>query len=188
MSFPAHGPRYDQTFPTLTTREIDRLRRFGTLRKYAAGEKLFETGQPGPGMFVVLSGTVAITGRDGLGHVTPVVEQGAGQFLAEIGQLSNRAALVDATAEDDVETLLIPPEGVRSLLVAEADLGERIMRAFILRRANLIQAGASGGPDADWRCNVLGRHPAAGLPQPKRLSLSSARSRQRPRSQRADRP
>jgi thioredoxin reductase (NADPH) len=145
MSFPAHGPRYDQTFPTLTASEIERLRRFGTLRKYAAGEKLFETGQPGPGMFVVLSGTVAITGRDGLGHVTPVVEQGAGQFLAEIGQLSNRAALVDATAEDDVETLLIPPEGVRSLLVAEADLGERIMRAFILRRANLIQSGA-GGP------------------------------------------
>jgi thioredoxin reductase (NADPH) len=145
MSFPAHGPRYDQTFPTLTAIETERLRRFGTLRKYARGEKLFETGQPGPGMFVVLSGTVAITGRDGLGHVTPVVEQGAGQFLAEIGQLSNRAALVDATAEDDVETLLIPPEGVRSLLVAEADLGERIMRAFILRRANLIQSGA-GGP------------------------------------------
>jgi thioredoxin reductase (NADPH) len=145
MSFPAHGPRYDQTFPTLTASEIERLRRFGTLRKFAAGEKLFEAGQPGPGMFVVLSGTVAITGRDGLGHVTPVVEQGAGQFLAEIGQLSNRAALVDATAEEDVEALLIPPEGVRSLLVAEADLGERIMRAFILRRANLIQSGA-GGP------------------------------------------
>ena len=145
MSFPAHGPRYDQTFPTLTATEIERLRRFGTLRQYADGEKLFETGKTAPGMFVVLSGTVAITGRDGLGHVTPVVEQGAGQFLAEIGQLSNRAALVDATAEGDVETLLISPQGVRSLLVAEADLGERIMRALILRRANLIQSGA-GGP------------------------------------------
>ena len=47
--------------------------------------------------------------------------------------------------EGDVETLLIPPHGVRSLLVAEADLGERIMRALILRRVNLIQSGV-GGP------------------------------------------
>ena len=69
----------------------------------------------------------------------------AGQFLAEVGQLSNRVTLVDGTAEGDVVTLLIPPEGVRSLLVAEADLGERIMRALILRRVSLLQKGA-GGP------------------------------------------
>ena len=69
-------------------------------------------------------------------------KQGAGQFLAEVGQLSSRAALVDATAEGDVETLLIPTEGLRSLLVAEADLGERIMRALILRRVALLEGGA----------------------------------------------
>ncbi len=68
-----------------------------------------------------------------------------GQFLAEIGQLSDRAALVDGHAEGDVETLLIRPERLRALLVAEADLGERIMRALILRRVNLIQDGV-GGP------------------------------------------
>ncbi len=137
--------RHDETFPTLTASEIERLRRFGSLRKYARGEKLFETGQPGPGMFVVLSGAVAIAQRDGLGHVTPVAAEGPGQFLAEIGQLSSQPALVDATAEGEVETLLIPPEGVRSLLIAEADLGERIMRALILRHVNLIESGA-GGP------------------------------------------
>ena len=154
MGSPAHGPRYDQTFPTLTAKEIERLRRFGLRRKYANGEKLFQTGEPGPGMFLVLSGVVAITQRDGLGHVTPVAEQGAGQFLAEIGQLSNRAALVDAMAEGDVETLLISPEGVRSLLVAEAELGERIMRALILRRVSLIESGAGGpvliGATSSW--------------------------------------
>ena len=95
-------------------------------------------------MFVVLSGLVAITQRDGLGHVTPIAEQGMGQFLAEVGQLSSHAALVDGTAEGDVETLLIPPEGLRSLLVTEAVLGERIMRALILRRVALIQGGAGG--------------------------------------------
>src|SRR6202020_1080206 len=138
-------PRLEQTFPALTLPEIARMRRVGGVRRYSNGEKLFETGKPGPGMFVILSGHVAITQRDGLGHVTPVIDQGPGQFIAELGQLSGRIALVDGIAEGDVETLLIPPERLRALLVAEADLGERIMRAMILRRVNLIQAGA-GGP------------------------------------------
>src|SRR5215471_11095756 len=137
--------RYEQTFPALTPQEIERMRRFGEIRIYKDGECLFETGKPGPGMFVILSGHVAITQRDGLGHVTPVIDQGPGQFLAEIGQLSGRLALVDGHADGDVETLLIPPDQLRALLVAEAELGERIMRALILRRVNLIQDGA-GGP------------------------------------------
>ncbi len=138
-------PRLEQTFPSLTPQEIARMRRFGEIVHFRHGEKLFETGKPGPGMFVVLSGHVTITQRDGLGHVTPVIDQGPGQFLAEIGQLSGRVALVDGHAEGDVETLLIPPERLRALLVAEADLGERIMRALILRRVSLIQGGV-GGP------------------------------------------
>jgi thioredoxin reductase (NADPH) len=138
-------PRHEQTFPALTPSEIERMRRFGELRAYKHGEALFETGKPGPGMFVVLTGHVAITQRDGLGHVTPVIDQGPGQFLAEIGQLSGRVALVDGHAEGEVETLLIPPDQLRALLVAEAELGERIMRALILRRVNLIQGGV-GGP------------------------------------------
>src|SRR5205814_4791258 len=117
----------------------------GEVRTYKDGDALFETGRAGPGMFVLLSGNVAITQRDGLGHITPVIDQGPGQFLAEIGQLSGRVALVDGRAEGDVETLLIPPDKLRALLVAEADLGERIMRALILRRVSLIQGGV-GGP------------------------------------------
>ncbi len=136
--------RYDQTFPVLTAPEIERMRRFGELRRYAHGEALFESGKPGPGMFVVLKGNVAVTHRDGLGNVTPIVDQGEGQFLAEIGQLSGRVALVDGHAEGEIETLLIPPERLRALLVAEADLGERIMRALILRRVSLIQGGFGG--------------------------------------------
>src|SRR6202045_232419 len=138
-------PRLEQTFPTLTPQEIARMRRFGELRHYKDGDALFETGKPGPGMFVILSGHVAITQRDGFGHVTPVIDQGPGQFLAEIGQLSGRVALVQGHAEGDFETLFIPPDKLRALLVAEADLGERIMRALILRRVSLIQGGV-GGP------------------------------------------
>jgi len=138
-------PRYEQTFPTLTADEIARIRRFGEVRNFNDGEALFETGKVGPGMFVLLSGHVEITRRDGLGRVTPVIEHGPGQFLAELGQLSGRNALVDGNADGEVETLLIPPERLRALLIAEADLGERIMRALILRRVSLIRGGA-GGP------------------------------------------
>jgi thioredoxin reductase (NADPH) len=148
-------PRREQTFPALTSQEIARMRRFGELRHYKDGEKLFATGKPGLGMFVILSGHVAITQRDGLGHVAPVIDQGPGQFLAETGALSGRVALVDADAEGDVETLLIPPERLRALLVAEADLGERIMRALILRRVNLIQGGV-GGPVLIGPSNSVG--------------------------------
>ncbi|RYH67870.1 MAG: cyclic nucleotide-binding domain-containing protein [Alcaligenaceae bacterium] len=139
------SPRHDQTFPTLSHPEMDRMRRFGEARHYKDGEVLFETGKPAPGMFVVLSGHVAITKRDGFGHVMPVTDQAVGQFVAEIGQLAGRAALIDGHAEGDVEAILIPPEQLRALLIAEAELGERIMRALILRRVGLIEH-AAGGP------------------------------------------
>ena len=178
-------PRLEQTFPTLTPQEIARMRRFGEIVHYKHGERLFETGKPGPGMFVVLSGHVTITQRDGLGHVTPVIDQGPGQFLAEIGQLSGRIALVDGHAEGDVETLLIPPERLRALLVAEADLGERIMRALILRRVSLIQGGV-GGPVLIGPPSCRRRHSPARISHPQRLSASSARSRAGSRCGRTD--
>jgi thioredoxin reductase (NADPH) len=128
----------------LSGAEIARIRRFGTPRRYERGARLFTAGQAGLGMFVVLRGTVAISQRDGLGHVVPVVQQGPGQFLAEVGSLSGRPALVDGIAEDEVEALLIPPGQLRALIIAEADLGERIVRALILRRVSLIESGASG--------------------------------------------
>ena len=136
--------RRHQMFPVLSAADIGRIRRFGTVRHYDGGACLFRAGEPGPGMFVVLQGTVAISQRDGLGHVVPIEHQGPGQFLAEIAQLSGRPALVDGHAQDDVETLLVPPDQLRALIIAEADLGERLVRAMILRRVALIESGASG--------------------------------------------
>jgi thioredoxin reductase (NADPH) len=136
--------RRHQMFPTLAAADIERVRRFGTLRRYAGGDCLFRAGEPGPGMFVVLKGIVAITQRDGLGRVVPIERQGPGQFLAEIAQLSGRPALVDGHADEDVEALLVPPEQLRALIIAEADLGERLVRAMILRRVALIESGSSG--------------------------------------------
>lgn len=138
-------PRQADTFPVLSDAEIARVRAFGEPVSFRSGEALFEAGRPGPGMFVILRGQVVVTLRDGLGRRQPLVEQGPGQFLAEAGQLSGRPALADAHAEGPVEAILIPPAGLRALLVAEAMLGERITRALILRRVALIQSG-HGGP------------------------------------------
>jgi thioredoxin reductase (NADPH) len=132
-------------FPKLSPDEIARLRRFGHVQRYAAGEPLFKTGAIGPGMVVIISGTVAVNRRDGLGRVIPFLEQGPGDFLAEVGQLSGQPALVDAVARTEVEAILIPTDRLRALLIAEAELGERIIRALILRRVALIETG-TGGP------------------------------------------
>jgi thioredoxin reductase (NADPH) len=137
--------RREQMFPKLTPQEIDRLRRFGEVRHYAAGEALFATGDVAPGMYVLIKGSVRVTRRDPLGHSAPIVEQGPGEFVAEVGQLSGQPAFVDVHAIDNVEALLIPPENLRALMIEEPELGERIMRALILRRVALIEAGA-GGP------------------------------------------
>jgi thioredoxin reductase (NADPH) len=139
------SPRHEAAFPSLSAEEIEKLRPFGKLEHHSDGTALFETGKQGPGMFVILSGRVAVTQRDGLGHVSPVVEQGPGQFLAEVGQLSGQPALVDGHATGDVDAILICPEDIRALMVAEAELGEKITKALILRRASLIDRGA-GGP------------------------------------------
>ena len=136
--------RQHQMFPPLTGAEIARIRRFGALRRYARGERLAAAGERGPGMFVLVNGSVAITQRDGLGHLVPLPSRGPGHFLGEVGTLSGRSSLVDVHAEEDVEALLVPPEQLRALIIAEADLGERIVRALILRRVGLLEAHASG--------------------------------------------
>ena len=141
---PNLASRTHQMFPLLTEAEIARIRHFGEVRRYERGERLFGVGEPAPGMFVMLKGIVTISQRDGLGHVVPIISQGRGQFLAEVGTLSGRLALVDGYADEDVEALLVPPERLRALIIAEADLGERIVRALILRRVGLIQSGSSG--------------------------------------------
>lgn len=131
-------------FPLLGEAELARMQRFGSVQHFSRGERLFTAGEPSRGMFVVLAGTVAIRQRDGLGHVVPIIHQGRGQFSAEVGTLSGRPALVDGVALDEVEALLIAPGQLRALIIAEADLGERLVRALILRRVALIEAGASG--------------------------------------------
>jgi thioredoxin reductase (NADPH) len=129
-------------FPVLEPAEIERIGRFGERRSYSAGEALVRIGEVGHGQIVVLAGEVAVSRRDELGGRETIVTHGPGGFFGELSQLSGRPALVDAYAQTPVEALIIRPEKLRALLVAEANLGERIMRALILRRVGLIEAGA----------------------------------------------
>jgi thioredoxin reductase (NADPH) len=137
--------RRHQMFPVLEPREIERVRRFGVVRYYDAGEALAKVGEAGHGLTIILAGKVDVTQHDESGRRVPIVTHGPGAFMGELAQLAGRRALLDAYALEPVEALAIPPDRLRALLIADAELGERIMRALILRRVGLLQAGA-GGP------------------------------------------
>ena len=136
--------RRDQMFPELDPFEIERMRRFAEARSFAQGEAIFTAGQVGPGLVVILSGEVDIV-RHEFSRESLIVMHGPGQFMGELAQLAGRPALVDAVATKPVQALIIAPERLRALLIAEAELGERIMRALILRRVGLLETGV-GGP------------------------------------------
>ena len=146
LSSPVYESRRAQMHPSLAPAEIERLRRFGSVRSFADGEMLVRTGESGHGLTLVLAGEVEITrhGRDGEPSQL-IVTHGPGGFMGELAQLSGQPALVDGQAKGEVEAVVIPPERLRALLVSEAEVGERIMRALILRRVGLIETG-TGGP------------------------------------------
>src|ERR1700712_5211526 len=135
-------PRYAQMFPLLTEAEIGRVRRFGDPSRYANGELLYRAGSICPGMFVLLSGKVQIVARDGLGHERIIhTYTKRGEFTSDVTQLASKPAVVDAHVIEDVEAILLRPDELRALMINEADLGEKVMRALILRRALVIDRG-----------------------------------------------
>jgi thioredoxin reductase (NADPH) len=136
--------RRDQMFPTLEESEVERVRRFGSPRSYKSGEVLAEAGKAPDGLMIVLSGSVDVVEHPSSGSGHLIVTHEPGGFLGELAQLSGRPTYVDARARGAVEVLVMTPDRLRALLVAEAELGERIMRALILRRVGLLEAGTVG--------------------------------------------
>ena len=131
-----------QRFPRLNPAEIERLRRFGDRRSFDAGTMLVREGEEGHGLKILLSGNVEIRQGDATSHGATIVTHQPGSFIGELAQLSGRPALVNAQALTAGELIEIPPDRLRAVLIAEAELGERIMRALILRRVGLIERGA----------------------------------------------
>jgi len=130
-----------QMFPRLGDEEVARLARFGEPCSYRAGEAVARVGEAGSGLFLVLSGRIEVSREEG-GRAESIVTHERGNFMGELSGLSGRPYLVNAIALTDAEVVAIAPERLRALLIAEADLGERIMRALILRRMGLIETGA----------------------------------------------
>jgi thioredoxin reductase (NADPH) len=131
-------------FPTLSPRDIERLRRFGQPRSYPKGDRILRAGEVAPGLILILSGKVEVTQGRGIDREETIVVHDAGQFVGELAQLSARPSLVDAEVLEPVEALVIPSNRLRDLLVQEAELGERVMRALILRRVGLLESNGSG--------------------------------------------
>jgi thioredoxin reductase (NADPH) len=135
--------RRHQMFPVLQAAEIKRLRRFGSERSFAKGDYLNRSGEVSPGLLIVLSGKVQVRAHEQ--RETEIVSYGEGHFLGELAQLSGRPALVDAEALSDVTAIEIPSARLHDVMITEAELGEHIMRALILRRVALLEQNV-GGP------------------------------------------
>src|SRR5947208_3190256 len=79
-------------------------------RRFADGERVLTTGRVSPGIYVVLSGAIRVTGRDAHGHEFAVTEHGPGNFSGEVSQLSGRPSFIDGVAVGETDTLEITSE------------------------------------------------------------------------------
>jgi len=139
--------REHQMFPVLNAEQIATARRFasGPERRFAPGESVYAIGDQGVPAWLVLEGSINVTRRDGLAHEAPVVTHRAGQFSGEVNQLAGRPSITAGHAgSHGCVALPFDAAHLRALMVGSAEVGEIIMRALILRRVGLIEAGSAG--------------------------------------------
>ena len=132
--------RRDQIFPRLTDEQIGRLLPLGNRRPVQRGEILFEQGSTDSQLYVVLQGNLEVV-RPLLGHEERVVIHGSGEFTGETNLLSGRRTLVRCRAIQDGEVLSLQRDVLRTLVLTDSELSDLFMRAFILRRVALLDAG-----------------------------------------------
>src|ERR1700675_2226309 len=129
-----------QAFPVLTAAQISRVRSGSKVRHVDKGEILFEPGDMNVPFFVLLSGSMEIVQPQLNGERT-VATHGPGEFTGEMTMVSGRRSLVRGRVTEPGEFLEMSGEGLRSLIARDAELSEIFMRAFILRRLELIRRG-----------------------------------------------
>jgi thioredoxin reductase (NADPH) len=130
----------DRLFPTLTPAQIARTTAHGRRRPIQRGEVLFDAGDPIVPFFVVTSGEVEIVRPSGTTEALVAVHA-PGQFTGETNMLSGRRTLVRARASASGEVIELDREHLLALVQTDSELSEIIMRAFILRRVELIAHG-----------------------------------------------
>ena len=128
-------------FPVLPLDCIEEVKEHGEIKHFMKGDLLWEAGQYNPYMYVVLEGGIEIKDvRTG----EYIASHRKGQFSGDIDLLSGRPSLVSAYAESDSEYVLVPAERVKSVLSESPEDSEIIFRAFVMRRALLIEMTGSG--------------------------------------------
>ena len=138
--FPLEPGRADQAFPILTPAQIARVTQHGRMRHAVRGDVFFDVGQSLVSFFVVIQGHVEIVRPSGTND-TAVTVHGPGQFTGEVSMLSGRRSLVRARAVDMVDAIELDHDQLLSLVQTDGELSEILMRAFILRRVELIANG-----------------------------------------------
>ena len=141
--------RERQTFPHLSAAEVDRIRGYGHEERLAPGTLVFERGERGVDFLVILEGGVEIVerGADGSERVNTV--HGQCQFTGELDLFNDRRILVDGRVRGpegggDARILRVHRADFLRMVSTEADLGETITRAFILRRTGFIRHAEAG--------------------------------------------
>lgn len=135
----AAQPNEEATFPRLTQPQLARVTAHGRARAISPGEILVRAGEAAQ-FFVVLAGRVEVT-QLGPGGETPVVVLGPGQFNGEANMLSGRRSLVQARVTEGGEVIELSREHLLELVQRDAEIGEILVRAFVLRRVRLIASG-----------------------------------------------
>jgi thioredoxin reductase (NADPH) len=138
---PAAPPsREEHTFPTLTPEQVARLARHGRMRSIASGEVLVEAGAQTNSFFVVTRGRIDVI-SPGPGAERVVASFRARQFTGEANMLSGRRSIGTLRVPESTELIEIDRKDILGLIQTDVQLGEILMRAFILRRVELIAQG-----------------------------------------------
>jgi thioredoxin reductase (NADPH) len=130
----------ERIFPTLTPAQIARITAHGSVRTIQRGEVLFEAGDPAVPFFVVTAGQVEIVRLSAAGE-TLIAVHGPGQFTGEVSMLSGRPALARGRMAEPGAVIALDREQLLALVQTDSELSDIILRAFLLRRVELIAHG-----------------------------------------------
>ena len=137
---PLTSSRIEKIFPKLTPAQIGRIAAHGHIRSVQSGEVLIEQGDTSVPFFVVITGEVEIVRPFGA-YETLVTVHGSGEFTGEVNMLSGRRSFFRARATKPGKVIELDHQQMLALVQTDAELSDILMRAFILRRVELIAAG-----------------------------------------------
>jgi thioredoxin reductase (NADPH) len=127
-------------FPTLTPAQIARVAAHGRERSIERGEVLVEAGDVNTRWFVVTAGRLELL-RPSIAGEELVTVCRPGQFTGEVNLLSGRRGFVRARAAEPGAVIEMNRDELLGLVQTDGELSEILMRAFLLRRVEMVARG-----------------------------------------------